>query len=181
MIRKFKVKSKNFSSPKRLIPIDKAKCLYRDLINLNSKAQGKLKIAINRWIKSKTYQTPEDKIIDLAIAFETLYLPDSGESTYKLAVRASWYLGDEKKDREELLAVFKEFYKFRSAVVHGGKPKEEENVKIKGEPIPIPKFITIVQNRCLESIEKIMNHCLKKGKFPDNDYWDSLILGDTDS
>ena len=162
--------------------IDKAKCLYRDLINLNSTAQGKLKIAINRWIKSKTYQTPEDQIIDLAIAFETLYLPDSGESTYKLGVRASWYLGDEKKDREELLAVFKEFYKFRSRVVHGGEPKEEENVTINGEPIPISKFITKVQNLCRESIENIMNHCLKDREFlsntrKDNEYWDSLILG----
>ena len=155
--------------------IDKAKCLYRDLINLNSKTQGKLKIAINRWIKSKTYQTPEDKIIDLAIAFETLYLPDSGESTYKLGVRASWYLGKEKKDREDLLAVFKEFYKFRSRIVHGGESKE--NVTIRDESIPISQFVTKVQNLCRESIEKIMKQCLKEGEFPDNDYWDSLILG----
>ena len=87
--------------------IDKAKCLYCDLINLNPKTQGKLKIAINRWIKSKTHQTPEDKILDLAIAFEALYLPDSGESTFKLGVRASWHLGDGKTDREELLAVLR--------------------------------------------------------------------------
>jgi len=160
--------------------IDKAKCLYRDLINLNSKTQGKLKIAINRWIKSKTRQTPEDKILDLAIAFEALYLPaDNNELTFKLGVRASWYLGDDKKYREELLAVFKEFYKFRSRVVHGGEPKE--NVTIRDESIPISQFVTKVQNLCLESIEKIMNHCLKEGKFPDNDYWDSLILGDTNS
>ena len=156
--------------------IDKAKCLYRDLINLNSKTQGKLKIAINRWIKSKTPQTPEDKILDLAIAFEALYLPaDNNELTFKLGVRVSWYLGEDKKDREELLAVFKEFYKFRSTVVHGGKSKE--NVTINGKSIPILKFITVVQNLCRESIEKIMNHCLKEGKFPDNNYWDRLILG----
>lgn len=161
--------------------IDKAKCLYHNLINLTPKTRGKLLIAIDRWVKSKTNQVPSDQIIDLAIAFEALYLPDRGESTFKLSARASWYLGNGKKHREELLAVFKQFYKFRSTVVHGEKPKEEENVKIKGEPIPIPEFITIVQNRCRESIEKIMNHCLKEGGFPNNDYWDSLILGDTDS
>ena len=156
--------------------IDKAKCLYRDLINLNSKTQGKLKIAINRWIKSKTRQTPKDRIIDLAIAFEALYLPtDNNELTFKLSVRASWYLADGKEDREVLLAVFKEFYKFRSRVVHGGEPKE--NVTIRGKSIPVSQFVTKVQNLCLESIKKIMNHCLKEGKFPDNDYWDSLILG----
>ena len=161
--------------------IDKAKCLYHDLINLNSKTQGKLKIAINRWIKSKTHQTPEDKIIDLAIAFEALYLPaDNNELTFKLSVRASWYLGNDKKDREELLAVFKAFYKVRSRVVHGGEP--QENVTIGGESVPIAQFVTKVQNLCLKSMEKIMNHCLKDRKFlssprKDIEYWDSLILG----
>ena len=155
--------------------IDKAKCLYHNLINLDSKTQGKLQIAIDRWIKSKTYQTPEDKILDLAIAFEALYVPDYSEVTFKLGVRASRYLEEHRKDREELLAVFREFYKFRSRVVHGGKPKE--NVTIQNESIPISKFITIIQDRCRDSIEKIMKQCLKEGKFPDNDYWDSLVLG----
>ena len=161
--------------------IDQAKCLYNRLTNLNNGTFEKLQIPINRCIKSKISQTFEDKIIDLAIAFEALYLPDTGESTFKLGVRASWYLGNDKKDREELREVFTKFYGFRSKVVHGGKPKGEENITIKGEPIPVSKFITRVQNLCLKSIEKIINHCLKEGKFPDNDYWNSLILGDADS
>ena len=107
--------------------------------------------------------------------------PDSGESTFKLGVRASWYLGDDKEDREELLSLFKKFYGFRSKVVHGGKPNKEENVTINGESIPISQFVTEVQDLCRKSIEKIMKQYLKEGKFPDNDYWDSLILGDTDS
>ncbi len=162
--------------------VEEAKCLYDNLINLNSKTQGKLQIAIDRWIKSHTYQKPEDKIIDLAIAFETLYLPeDNSELTFKLGVRASWYLGNDKKDREELLAVFKKFYRYRSQVVHGGKLNENQNVMIKGEAIPILKFITRVQNRCRQSIIKIMKQCSKEGKFPDNEYWENMILGDDSS
>ena len=161
--------------------IDQAKCLYNRLTNLNNGTFKKLQIPINRCIKSKISQTSEDKIIDLAIAFEALYLPDIGESTFKLGVRASWYLGNHKKDREELREVFTKFYGFRSKVVHGRKPNGEENITIKGEPIPVSKFITRVQNLCLKSIEKIIKYCLKEGKFPDNDYWNSLILGDADS
>ena len=161
--------------------IDKAKCLYHDLIKLKRETQEKLIIAIDRWIQSKTYQAPYDKIIDLAIAFEALYLPDPHESTFKFSTRASWYLGDDKKNREELFALFKKFYGFRSKVVHGGKPKDEENVTINSESIPISQFVTEVQDLCLKSIEKIMTQCLKDGKFPDNDYWDGLILGVTDA
>ena len=157
--------------------IEEAIDLYRKLEIFDQKARRKFEIAIERWRKSKTSQTYEDTIIDLAIAFEALYLPDTGESTFKLAVRASWYLGKNKKDREELLTVFKEFYKCRSAVIHGGDLEKKKNVTIGGDSIPISKFITRAQDLCRESIEKIMQYCLEEGKFPENDYWDDLILG----
>ena len=152
--------------------IDKAKDLYELLTNLPSKIGGKLQIAIKRWIGSKTYQTSEDKIIDLAIAFEALYLPDTGESTFKFAARASWYLGKDRKNRAELFEVFRELYKCRSRVVHGGELKE--NVTIEGESVPIEKFITKAQDLCRDSIEKIIKQCSREGKFPD---WNNLILG----
>ncbi|MCG9129879.1 hypothetical protein JT359_20000, partial [Candidatus Poribacteria bacterium] len=153
--------------------IEKAKCMYEILTKLDSKSQGKLQIAINRWIKSKTSQSNQDRIIDLAIALEALYLPDMGESTFKLGVRAAWYLGENKEDRKKLLAEFKELYKCRSAVVHGGELKK--NVTIEGETISISDFTAQSQNRCRESIEKIIQHCSEEGKFPKNDYWDNLI------
>ena len=159
------------------LQISEAKRLYKILVDLDSGPAEKLQIAIGRWIKSKISQTPEDKIIDLAIAFEALYLPDPGESTFKLAVRASWYLGEYKKDREELLTVFKEFYRCRSAVVHGGDLEKKKNVTIGGDSIPISHFITRAQDLCRESIEKIMQYCSEEEKFPKNDYWDDLILG----
>ena len=124
--------------------IEEAKRLYEILVKLNQKIKKKdmrkLEIAIDRWIKSYTYQTPEDRIIDLVIAFEALYLPDMGESTFKFGVRAAWYLGDGEEDRKKLLAEFKELYKCRSAVVHGGELKE--SVTIEEKPLPIFDFIT---------------------------------------
>ena len=99
-----------------------------------------------------------------------------GESTFKLGTRAAWYLGEDEEDRRKLLAEFKGLYKCRSAVVHGEK-ELEESVMIDENPIPIFDFITQSQNRCRESIKKIMQQCLKDGKFPKNDYWDDLVLG----
>lgn len=163
------------------IQIDEAKGLYEILTKLNSKSKRKLQTAINRWIKSTTYQTPEDKIIDLVIAFEALYLPDAGESTFKFAVRASWHLGENRENRTKLFEVFKELYKCRSAVVHGGDLEKKQNVAIEGESVPISKFIARTQDLCRKSIVKIMKQCLKEGKFPTNDYWDDLILGEVDN
>ena len=54
--------------------IDKAKDLYELLANPSSNIGEKLKIPIDRWTKSKAERNPVDKIIDLGIALESLYL-----------------------------------------------------------------------------------------------------------
>lgn len=55
------------------VEINDAKCLYETLMNIPPKIGKKLQIAIDRWIQSKASQTRENKIIDLCIAFESLY------------------------------------------------------------------------------------------------------------
>lgn len=100
--------------------IPKIKRLYKVLVNLNLKSREKLQIAIDRWIKSKAGDTPEDKIIDLCIALESLYLRGiKDELNFRLGVRAAWFLGEDKNGRKRLLEVFKRIYDCRSTIVHG--------------------------------------------------------------
>ena len=150
--------------------MDKAKCLYEKLVNPDPNVSAKLQIPIDRWIKSKTTKSDVDKMIDLGIAFEALYVPDSGrgEIRFKLAVRAAWYLGKDKDDRNKLLTKFKQIYDHRSNAVHRGKL--DEKVKLGGEHISISEFIERAQNLCRESIMKVLND----GRFP---VWNDLILG----
>ena len=152
--------------------IEKAKCLYKNWVKFNSKGSAKLRIAIERWMKSKTPEAPIDQIIDLAIAFEALYLSDTNnELTFKLGVRAAWYLGEDKADRQKLLTKFKDIYKHRSNAVHNGQLNK--TVSFGGEDIHRSKFIKRAQCLCHRSIMKM----LKEECFPDSDYWDNLILG----
>ncbi len=155
------------------IQIEKAKSLYRILAKLKDKK--KLQIAIDRWIKSTTNKDSEDKIIDLGIAFESLYLSKGNKEQLSLSLRlrAAWFLGKDRKHRKQLYEVIKEFYNCRSTVVHGGEFKKK-TVTIDDDTIPMSEFITRVQDLCRDSIIQI----LKDGKFPDNDYWDDLILGE---
>ena len=62
-------------------------------------------IAVKRWIKSKTSQEDVDRMIDLGIALESLYLPTGTREqlTYQFRLRASKYLGENKEDRKDLL------------------------------------------------------------------------------
>ena len=128
-----------------------------------------MQIAIDRWVESKTGRSYLDKIIDLGIAFESLYVSDSsGEITFKFSVRAAWHLGKNKEHRNELLTKFKQIYNCRSKAVHSGDL--DPTVKFGEERMPISEFIEKAQDLCRESIMKV----LENEQFPD---WNDLILG----
>ena len=153
------------------VEVDEGKRLYGILTNLDSSVGEKLSISINRWIQSKTGWDPVDKMIDLGIAFESLYLSDIGAKTelsFRLRLHAAWHLGKDKEHRNELLTKFGQIYGCRSKAVHSGKL--DEQVQLGGERIPISEFIEKAQDLCRESIMKVLND----GQFPD---WNDLILG----
>ena len=149
--------------------IDKAKRIFDDFAKLNSDDKEKLLIAVERWIKSKTSRADTDRMIDLGVALESLYVPDSmSESTFKLGVRAAWHLREDPAKRKDMKKKFGEIYDWRSKAVHTGKlPKKTKNLSQE----EINEFIGTAQDYCRHSILKI----LKEGKFPAN--WDDLIFG----
>ena len=151
--------------------IEKAKCLYK-ILDTNSEIREKLQIPIDRWIQSKAGGEPVDKMIDLGIAFEALYVPDGGgDITYKFSIRAARHLGKDKEDRNKLLTKFKQIYDCRSKAVHNGKL--EEMPKFGKRRIPASDLIKKSQNFCRKSIMKVLND----GCPPNKDYWNNLMLG----
>ena len=156
--------------------IDEAKHLYNLLTNLNTGTLEELQIPIDRWIKSKTSVNPVDKIIDLGIALEALYLSETDynrEIRFRFSLHAAWHLGKEKEHRKELMKEFKAIYDWRSTVVHTGKLRNKTK-RTPFTPEETEAFITNAQDLCRDSIMKI----LVDGKFPD---WNDLILGEESS
>ena len=146
----------------------------------DQKSKGIFQIAIERWRESKTYQN-SDEMIDLCIAFESLYLPGiNDELKFRLSVRAAWFLGENKDDRRRLFTVFKKIYDYRSTIVHGGELKKR-TVMIDKETISMSELITEAQDLCQKSIVKILGKYSEDGKYPDDDYWNDLILGEKSS
>ena len=131
---------------------------------------------LNRWRKSKTPRNPIDKIIDLGIAFEALYLSNISEPielAFRLRLHAAWNLREDEEDRKDLMKEIQEIYAWRSSVVHTGKLPRKEVSRTKKRPFTpaeVNQFIERAQDLCQESIIKI----IKAKKFPD---WNSLILG----
>ena len=152
---------------------DKAIRIYNLLVNPSSDVVAKLKIPIDRWIKSKAGTDPVNKIIDLGIALEALYVQDGGgDITYKFAIRAARHLGADKEDPGKLLKKLKDIYKCRSDAVHSGTL--DPDARFGETRIPISEFIERAQLLCRQSIIQIVEDAKEDAEFPE---WDSLILG----
>jgi len=66
----------------------------------------------------------EDRLLDSAIALEIMYNLDAPEITYKLQTRAGYYLGSNAEERMEIFAKVSDFYRARSALVHGPRGRQ---------------------------------------------------------
>jgi len=143
--------------------------LYRMIVDLDPKTREHLRIPIERWMRSMEQWETVDRMIDLGIALESLYVGGDGPPLgYKLALRAAWHLEDDRAGRERLFEIFKKIYKLRSDAVHarqlGG------TVTVCGQTKSTYDFIGEAQELCREAICAV----IRAGDLPD---WDSLVLG----
>lgn len=81
----------------------------------------KIKIALQRF-HSAYHGNIEDRLIDQMIAFESLYLGNEQELTYRLALRTAFLLDKDKNAREAIFSDMKKAYDLRSKIVHGDNP-----------------------------------------------------------
>jgi hypothetical protein len=83
-----------------------------------------INIALRRF-NSAYHGYIEDRLIDQMIAFESLYLGDDKELTYKLALRAAFFLGKKKK---QIFRDMKDAYKLRGDIVHASKKVDTDKL-----------------------------------------------------
>ena len=146
--------------------LDTIKTLYRALQDLPTDEFNKLRIPIDRWMKSMEERLPEDQIIDLAIALESLYVPGSNtEVGLRLALNAAWHLGMSKPERADYLKFFRLLYGARSNVVHTGRLSART-----ARSIDLADVVARGQSLCWQGITSI----IEAGAIPQ---WEELILG----
>ena len=144
------------------------KTLYTGLTELQTETWEKLRIPIDRWAKSMAEGNPLDQIIDLGIALESLYVPDSqGESGFRLAHHAAWHLGKDKANRSELVKEFRGIYAARSDVVHTGRLRGARA----NPSFDVSKFVSRAQELCWQGITFV----IEAGEIPP---WSDLAMGE---
>ena len=148
--------------------LDALDMIYNNLVQPDTEVWRKLRIPIDRLMKSMAESDPVDQMIDLGIALESLYLPsDRQELRYKLALRGAWHQGATNAERSSLFAEFREIYDARSDAVHGGIFRSHRaRASFNAE-----KFVQRAQQLCWNGITAILD----SGEVPD---WNELVMGE---
>ncbi len=95
---------------------------------LQADESADLAMALRRWMRSKAQTDVADQFIELRIALESLFLKgSSGESRFRVASRAAWYLGQSIEERTGHQKTISDAYDVASRAVHTGAVKNAED------------------------------------------------------
>ena len=137
----------------------------RDTLKALRLAHKQLRIAVNRWRRSKRRNVNfEDAYIDIRIALECLYLKDfvnehSGEMRFRLSLMGAWHLSANLDERRTTRKILRDAYDTGSKAVHLGEVQAEAHANL-----------AAAQDLCRRGILKL----LRDGPPPD---WGDLVLG----
>jgi len=115
-----------------------------------------LRIAVLRFDLAYRNEDPEERLIDYVVALEALYTGDIQELAYKLALRAAFFLGKTKEDRNNIFHILKKAYAVRSQIVHGQEPKDEFILQT-GRILDIYGLVKEVEEILRQSIKKLID------------------------
>jgi len=148
------------------------------------KKRSFLDVAIRRFGYAHERQRAEDRIIDLMISAEALFLCDYGkdnyvgEIRYRLSLRAALFLASEPESRRTVFKWMRDAYDLRSKLAHGG---EISGVKLPKRPdgtaVDLEEFVSAIQTYLRSALVKAI-HLVNDPSTPKHLVeWDALVFG----
>ena len=99
--------------------------LVNSYARLPVQARNRLDLALRRLRDSCEKIEVEDRVIDMSIALEALFMEgELWNQKNTVSRRASWHFADSHAERERTRDSIKKFYDYRSAIIHGNVPEE---------------------------------------------------------
>jgi len=141
--------------------VTKLRKIVRKIQGIDFSKRKSLDLACRRFQRAYEERDAEDKLIDLMIAFEALFLkgergvPSKGKL---IAVACSTLLGKNEEEREEIKQSLVEAYSIRNCIVHGSEYSRLEPYD-KGEVYldTLPDLVSKVEDYLRESIKKLLD------------------------
>lgn len=158
--------------------------LWDLLSNPHVLSQANLMVATKRFSYAHERTDREDKIIDLLIAAEALFLSTTGnqsELKYRLRLHAALFVGSDQATRKQIFDDMGLAYDLRSSIVHGSVPDskigkiEKREVGRFGDKYKLLEFTERIQEYIRFSIVRMVRRAAEGSGAID---WESMVLGD---
>ena len=140
----------------KLEELPELKELIQKVQNLDLVKRKDLKLARERFERAYEEDDLEDQLIDIMIAFESLFLKgEKGNVPHgrTIAVGCSCLLGKNEEQRVEIESFLTEAYRIRNCVVHGseyGKPTV-------GKEYEMSEFVSRIEDYLRESLKRLLD------------------------
>ncbi|TKB69405.1 MAG: hypothetical protein E8D52_10695 [Nitrospira sp.] len=124
-----------------------------------------------------------DRIVDMVIAAEALFLgdlglKDRGELRFRFALRAAKFIQHPSYGEQEVFRIMRQAYDARSAIVHGGSPDETRLPD--NQSANLLTFIDTIEELVRLGLRKALS--MKEGgtEIRQANYWDNLVFSNPD-
>ena len=120
-----------------------------------------------------------DRIVDLVIAAEALLLGDTdenyrGELRYRFALRSAKFIKHGSNSEHDVFLVMRRAYDARSAIVHGGSPKDTRLSE--NRTADLATFTNAIEELVRLGLRKALSMREQGSNLRKAGYWDALLL-----
>ena len=157
----------------RDMEVEELQKMWSDLTGGTLGERPFLAVALRRFNMAFERQQLDDRIVDLIIAAESLFLNDQGnrgEQRFRLALRAAKFVECPRYDPRQVFAVMREAYDIRSDLVHGGSIKK----------IKLPDMPDATLDDLVLASEEILRLGIRKAladpRVGRTGYWEDLLF-----
>jgi hypothetical protein len=148
---------------------------------LNRKADDGFAFSLRRFSQSFERADLDDRIVDLVIAGESIFVGDTessgrGELRFRFALRAAKFVDHPIYGRHDMLDVMQRAYDARSAIVHGGHPNPKKIFLPDDRPGTPGAFSDAVEHIIRLAILKAIAMPQEELGIHSSTYWTNLFL-----
>jgi hypothetical protein len=108
----------------------------------------------------------EDKLIDYMIAFESLFIKEKAELSYRLSLRVAAFLGGDHTEKGRIFKLMRKAYGIRSDIVHG--TDYNKNIKINEEELSVEELTSQIEGLLSKSIKRTIETGQKPNQILEN-------------
>lgn len=145
---------------------------------------ARFEFAIHRFNLAFDRRLLADRIVDLVIAAESLFLGDldekyRGELRFRFALRAAKFITHPNYGERDIFHMMRQAYDARSAIVHAGKSKKTYQLPT-NQSVTLSTFIDTIEELVRLGLRKALSMKQDGKKLRKANYWDDLVFSNVD-